>query len=95
MYSEISGDVNGDTTHLSSIASSLDGNIWKVKVKIGEKISSADQVVMILEAMKTEINIEAGEEAIGLTVVGLARGVREGASVRAGDPLVTRLVAER
>ena len=73
---------------MSSVASSLDGNVWKINVEVGESISSADQVVMVLEAMKTEITVEAGEENVGLNVLGFGQGVREGASVKAGDPLV-------
>ena len=44
--------------------------------------------MIILEAMKTEINVPAGEENVGKVVRRLGKGVREGASVQAGDPLV-------
>lgn len=70
------------------VAASLDGNIWKIKVEIGDEITSPEQVVVILEAMKTEINIEAGEENVGLRVVQFGYGVKEGTTVKAGDPLV-------
>jgi len=43
--------------------------------------------VVILEAMKTEIKISAGEENVGMKVVGLARGIREGSVVKPGDKL--------
>lgn len=38
--------------------------------------------------MKTEINVEAGEENVGRTVMGFGQGVVEGAAVNAGDVLV-------
>ena len=44
--------------------------------------------MIILEAMKTEINVPAGDENIGKVVRGLGKGIRAGASVQAGDPLV-------
>jgi urea carboxylase len=55
----------------------------------GQIIKSADdsEVTIILEAMKTEINIPAGEEDVGKAVKGLlGKGIRrKGASVQAGD----------
>ena len=57
-------------------------------MKLGDQIHSSDQVVVILEAMKTEISIFAGEENVGLKVSGIASGVREGKSVQAGERLV-------
>jgi biotin carboxyl carrier protein len=43
---------------------------------------------MILEAMKTEVNVFAGEENIGKSILGFGKGWKEGASVHAGDVLV-------
>jgi len=63
-------------------------SVWKVKCQPGEVIQSADDVLIILEAMKTEINVRAGEENIGKVVKGLGKGVREGISVQGGDVLV-------
>jgi len=63
-------------------------SVWKVKCQPGEVIKSADDVLIILEAMKTEINVRAGEENIGKVVKGLGKGVREGISVQGGDVLV-------
>ncbi|PCH34617.1 urea amidolyase [Wolfiporia cocos MD-104 SS10] len=70
------------------IVSSMSASIWRIKCKPGDVISSAGDVVVILEAMKTEINIEAGEENIGRKVMGFGKGVKEGAAVNAGDVLV-------
>lgn len=38
--------------------------------------------------MKTEINVEAGEENVGRKVLGFGKGVREGAQVSPGEVLV-------
>ncbi len=66
----------------SSVVASLSGSIWKFQVMLGDVIQAAEQVVVILEAMKTEVNIEAGEENVGLTVKWFAQ---EGATVSPGD----------
>ncbi|KAG2148952.1 allophanate hydrolase subunit 2-domain-containing protein [Suillus clintonianus] len=71
----------------TSVASSISSSVWKIKCQPGDVIQSADEVLIILEAMKTEINILAGEENIGKVVKSLGKGIREGASVQAGDVL--------
>ncbi|KDQ58291.1 hypothetical protein JAAARDRAFT_193705 [Jaapia argillacea MUCL 33604] len=71
-----------------AITSSLTASIWKIKCKLGDVIESGEHVVVILEAMKTEINIEAGEENVGKKIKGFGQGVREGALISAGDILV-------
>ncbi|KAJ6572508.1 allophanate hydrolase subunit 2-domain-containing protein, partial [Mycena vulgaris] len=70
------------------ITSPLFGNIWKICCRAGDIIASSDTTVAILEAMKTEIPIKAGESNVGMTVSGFGKGVREGASVHPGDGLV-------
>ncbi|KAL5478611.1 hypothetical protein ACEPAI_2796 [Sanghuangporus weigelae] len=78
-----------DTEETPNFASaSLAGTVWKIKTTVGDVIKSPDQAVMILEAMKTEINVMAGEDNVGLRVSGFAKGVREGTTVQAGDRLV-------
>ncbi|KAH8094908.1 allophanate hydrolase subunit 2-domain-containing protein [Cristinia sonorae] len=79
-------DVGRETQFFSS--ASLSGTVWQIKVKQGDKIETADQVVVILEAMKTEIPVTAGEENVGLKVAGLGKGITEGKTVQAGDKLV-------
>lgn len=74
----------GNTT----VTSSMSASIWKIKCQPGDVIQSADNILVILEAMKTEINILAGEENIGKVVKSLGKGIREGASVQVGDILV-------
>ncbi|KAF8837172.1 hypothetical protein BDN67DRAFT_973345 [Paxillus ammoniavirescens] len=70
------------------IPSSMSASVWKIKCQVGKTIESANEVMIILEAMKTEIHVPAGEENVGRVVTGLGKGIREGASVEAGDPLV-------
>ncbi|KAI8976308.1 urea carboxylase [Trametes punicea] len=70
------------------VASSLTAHVWKIKCAVGDVVRSAEDVLVILEAMKTEVNIEAGEEFVGRRIKGFGRGVAEGATVQAGDPLV-------
>ena len=42
----------------SEVPASVNGNVWKILVKAGDKVEQG-QVIMILEAMKMEIDIEA------------------------------------
>ncbi|OAX34102.1 hypothetical protein K503DRAFT_699315 [Rhizopogon vinicolor AM-OR11-026] len=70
------------------ISSSMSASVWKIKCQPGEVIQSADDVLVILEAMKTEINVHAGEENIGKVVKSLGKGIKEGVSVQGGDVLV-------
>ena len=43
---------------LERVESEITGNVWKIEVKVGDKVQSED-VIMILEPMKTEIPVEA------------------------------------
>ncbi|KAJ3001785.1 hypothetical protein NUW54_g6213 [Trametes sanguinea] len=70
------------------LASSLTAHVWKIKCAIGDVIKTPEDVLMILEAMKTEVNVEAGDEFVGRTIKAFGRGVVEGGSVQAGDPLI-------
>lgn len=70
------------------IESSLFASVWKINCSPGDLIQSAEEVVVILEAMKTEINIKAGELNVGRKVKSFGKGVKEGVLVRPGDVLV-------
>ncbi|TFK80957.1 urea carboxylase [Polyporus arcularius HHB13444] len=70
------------------LTSSLTAHVWKIKCSVGDRVTSAEQVLFILEAMKTEVNIEAGEENVGRTVKGFGRDVKEGGAIQAGDVLI-------
>lgn len=77
-----------DDEGLTELTSSLFATIWKINFKLGDVIPSDSTVVVILEAMKTEIPITAGEGNGGRKVVRLGRGIKEGASVVPGEVLV-------
>lgn len=81
-------NIQGFEEATGSVISSLSATIWKIKCSPGTIIQSGEDVVMVLEAMKTEINVEAGEENVGLTVLGFGKGVKEGAAVSPGDVLI-------
>jgi len=67
---------------------SLSGLVWNIAAGMGDTISSAKQVVVIIDAMKTEIKISVGEENVRLKVTSLTQGIREGSIVQAGDKLL-------
>lgn len=60
----------------------LAGNIFKVKVSIGQHIKAGD-VLMIMEAMKMETEVRANRGGILERIV-----AKEGEAVQVGDPLV-------
>lgn len=70
------------------VTSSLYASIWKISCSPGDIISSASDVLLILEAMKTEIPVRAGEDNVGKRVSRFGKDVKEGAIVRPGDVLV-------
>ncbi|KAH8104150.1 allophanate hydrolase subunit 2-domain-containing protein [Phellopilus nigrolimitatus] len=81
----------GDTDDFETqnyITASLSGSVWQVKTRIGDLVNSAEEVLVVLEAMKTEIAVSAGEENVGLRVSGFGKGMKEGKVVQAGDKLV-------
>ncbi|KAJ7032905.1 allophanate hydrolase subunit 2-domain-containing protein [Mycena alexandri] len=72
----------------AQITSPLFGNVWKIFCHPGDIIASGDTTVAILETMKTEIPIKAGDANVGKTVSGVGKGISEGGSVNAGDTLI-------
>jgi acetyl-CoA carboxylase biotin carboxyl carrier protein len=67
---------------MADIEAHITGNVWKIEVKVGDRISDGDTVV-ILESMKMEIPVEAEDD-------GVVKEIRceEGQSVSEGDVLV-------
>jgi acetyl-CoA carboxylase biotin carboxyl carrier protein len=67
---------------MADIEAHITGNVWKIEVGIGDKVSDGDTVV-ILESMKMEIPVEAEDD-------GVVKEIRceEGQSVTEGDVLV-------
>ncbi|KAF4580527.1 hypothetical protein EYR38_003126 [Pleurotus pulmonarius] len=70
------------------VRSPIFANIWKIKVEIGDAIVSQTQAVVILESMKSEINVYPEESAIGRKVVGYGDGIGTGAAVRPGEIII-------
>lgn len=65
-----------------AVPAPLAGNIFKVKVAVGQHINAGD-VIMIMEAMKMETEVRATRGGIVERVV-----AKEGEAVQVGDPLV-------
>ncbi|KAJ7601111.1 allophanate hydrolase subunit 2-domain-containing protein [Mycena floridula] len=80
------GDEEGSTG--VTVAAPLFATVWKIVCRPGDDIKTGDEVLVILEAMKTEIPVKAGRKHIGKTVSGVAKGIDEGGAVRPGDPLI-------
>ncbi|KAJ3754406.1 urea carboxylase [Lentinula raphanica] len=72
---------------LVSFPAPLAAMIWKVLIEPGAVIQYEDEVLIILEAMKTEIPVKAGKQHVGKTVKALGKGVQEGGQVNLGDVL--------
>jgi biotin carboxyl carrier protein len=64
------------------VTTQVPGNVWKVLVKPGDKVSAGD-TLFILEVMKTEVPHTAGEAGTVKTV-----HIKEEESVDAGVPAV-------
>jgi urea carboxylase len=64
-----------------ALESPVSGSVWKIHVEAGMRIGSGE-AVMILEAMKMEIALEAEEEIEIVEILAM-----EGIGVRAGQPL--------
>ncbi|KAH8685367.1 urea carboxylase [Tricladium varicosporioides] len=68
-----------------NIESPIDANVWKVEVEVGERLKKG-QVVVILEAMKMEINVLVPDEAVGSIVQAIAS--KPGSTVAPGHLLI-------
>ncbi len=77
--------VGGDT-----LPSPLQGNMWRVKVRQGDKVEEG-QLLCIIEAMKMENEITAHKAGVVAELP-----IVEGAAISAGDPIatITSLAAE-
>ncbi|KAF9264321.1 urea carboxylase [Marasmius fiardii PR-910] len=82
--------VNTDST--TAITAPLQASIWKIKTRPGDEIQSPNEILIVLEAMKTEIPVKAGSRNVGKKVVGFGdvngQVVAEGTAVQMGDVLV-------
>jgi acetyl-CoA carboxylase biotin carboxyl carrier protein len=67
---------------MPNVEAHITGNVWKVEVAVGDRVSDGDTVA-ILESMKMEIPVEAEDD-------GVVKEIRceEGQAVSEGDVLV-------
>jgi len=65
-----------------AVESIMSGNIWKIEVKVGDKIESGE-VLVILESMKMEVDIEAESSGVVSQIL-----YKEGDNIESGDILV-------
>jgi acetyl-CoA carboxylase biotin carboxyl carrier protein len=67
---------------MADVAAHITGTVWKIEVKVGQKVSSGETLV-ILESMKMEMPVEATED-------GTVKEIRckEAQAVNEGDVLV-------
>ncbi|ODQ54057.1 putative urea amidolyase [Saitoella complicata NRRL Y-17804] len=68
------------------ITSPMNANVWKIQVQEGDVVEKDGQVLSILEAMKMEINVSAGAEAVGGVVKMVV--VESGTVVKPGDVIL-------
>ncbi len=69
----------------AAIKAHITGTVWKIEVKVGEKVSEGT-VVAILESMKMEMPVEAEEDGTVEEIL-----VKEGQAVTEGAPALVRL----
>ncbi|KJA16224.1 hypothetical protein HYPSUDRAFT_147969 [Hypholoma sublateritium FD-334 SS-4] len=79
-------DYNNHGPH--QVTASLFATVWRIKCKPGGVIHSESDVLVILEAMKTEIPVLAGEDNVGKTIQRFGYGIKEGSSVIPGETLL-------
>jgi acetyl-CoA carboxylase biotin carboxyl carrier protein len=67
---------------MADVAAHITGTVWKIEVKVGQKVSAGDTLV-ILESMKMEMPVETTED-------GTVKEIRcaESQPVNEGDVLV-------
>jgi urea carboxylase len=65
-----------------AVESIMSGNIWKIEVKVGDKVE-AGEVLVILESMKMEVDIEAEMSGVVSQIL-----YKEGDNIESGDVLV-------
>lgn len=66
-----------------TVNADMSANVWKIVVAAGDAVDT-DDTLLILESMKMEIPVLAESDGVITDI-----HVTEGATVNAGDPLVT------
>ncbi|KAF8998396.1 urea carboxylase [Cyathus striatus] len=72
----------------STVTAPLFASIWKINCRPGQVIESGDEVIFVLEAMKTEIPVKVGRRNVGKCVRGFGKGVKLHGAVQPGNVLV-------
>lgn len=70
----------------ATINSQLRGNIWKIEVAVGDRVSEGQDLI-IIESMKTEIPVTAPAQGVVQAIL-----VEEGQAVDERQPLLTLAV---
>ena len=68
---------------MSDLIAEMAANVWKILVKAGDTVAPSDEVI-ILESMKMEIPLEAGQAGVVSAV-----HTAEGDAVAEGQVLIT------
>lgn len=63
------------------VAAPITGNIWKITAKVGDTVAAED-TLLIMESMKMEIPVEAGEAGVVEEIL-----TQEGVAVTEAQPL--------
>ena len=82
MVPRASEEAIGEEHAVANVEAHITGTVWKVEVKVGDRIEEGDTVV-ILESMKMEMPVEAEDDG---TVAEIR--CEEGQPVNEGDTLV-------
>ena len=57
-----------------TVTSPLNATIYKILCSPGQVIKSPEETLLVLEAMKTEVDVVAGAENVGRKIIGLKVG---------------------
>jgi acetyl-CoA carboxylase biotin carboxyl carrier protein len=69
------------TSMATNVAAHITGTVWKIEVKVGDKVEEG-QVVVILESMKMEMPVEAPVSGTVQSIaIAEAQAVDEGATL--------------
>jgi biotin carboxyl carrier protein len=79
-------------TNSITIRAALFASVWKISCRIGDRVGSFEEPLLILEAMKSEIPVKPGHGHVGKVIKALGPGIRPGALVKPGDVLVILVV---
>ncbi|KAF5349974.1 hypothetical protein D9756_009200 [Leucocoprinus leucothites] len=82
-YSARAGDPN-----LTTINATLFASVGKICCMVGQTIVSTQEPLLVLSAMKSEVEVKPHPEHVGKIVKAFGRGIQIGALVKPGDSLI-------